>query len=43
METLGKSTRKKARHHSLLIKKNAIARLKAGEVTITELCKKITI
>ena len=43
METLGKSTRKKARHYRLLIKKNAIARLKAGEVTITELCEELDI
>ena len=40
---LSKKTRKKVKHYSLVIKKNAIARLKAGEITITELCLELDI
>lgn len=35
--------RRQIKHYSLLIKKNAIARLKAGEITIAELCSELNL
>ena len=43
METSKKSARKFKRRYSPLIKKNAISRLNAGEVTITGLCEELDI
>ena len=39
----GQKPRKKTKHYSRLIKKNSVARLKSGEVTIGELCLELNI
>lgn len=39
----GQKPRKKTKHYSRLIKKKSVARLKAGEITIGELCLELNI
>jgi transposase-like protein len=39
----GQKPRKKTKHYSRLIKKTSVARLKAGEITIGELCLELNI